>query len=167
MENQQQGRHRVFAAQVFKQKLKNVLSEHHSAMTEMKMDGVAAASLIQSRNTQAEFQLRMEVGSLQTHRREKEQHSQNFFRELQLVRAASASSSEDHFLFVTPASSSGSPQKHQVELMEVASSYDRRIKGEWRKVKLQDSGNASSFCCGHRSRGEIPEEPAGGAGGRR
>lgn len=169
MEKQQQELDRLFAAQVFKQKLKNVLSEHHNTMTEMKMDGVAAASLVQSRNTQAEFQLRMEVHNLQSNRREKEQHSQNFFRELQLVRAASASGSEAHFLFVTPASSSGSPQKHQVELMEVASSYDRRIKGERRKAKLQDSGNGniSSFCCGRRSGGEIPEEPAVGAGGRR
>uniref|UniRef100_H3CAM5 Dynein regulatory complex subunit 4 n=1 Tax=Tetraodon nigroviridis TaxID=99883 RepID=H3CAM5_TETNG len=98
---EEEERHRVEIS-VFKQKLKNVLSEHQDAMTEVKMDGVAAASLLQSSNTQAEFHLRMEVHGLQSNRREKEQHSQNFFRELQL--------------------------KHQVELMDLASSYDRRIK---------------------------------------
>lgn len=167
MLKQQQEPHWISAAQVFKQKLKNVLWEQHNAMTEMKMDGVAAASLLQSRNTQAEFHLRMEVHSLQTSCRETEQHSQNFFRELQLVRAAPASGCHAHFLCGTHASSSGSPQKHQVALMDLASSYDRRIKGEWRNVKLPDSGKVSSVCCGHRNGGEASGEPAVGAGGRR
>uniref|UniRef100_A0A3B5KIU7 Dynein regulatory complex subunit 4 n=1 Tax=Takifugu rubripes TaxID=31033 RepID=A0A3B5KIU7_TAKRU len=36
---------------------------------------------------------------------------------------------------------SSSPQKHQVELMDLASSYDRRIKGESTNLKLQNCGN--------------------------
>lgn len=89
----QQQLHSISAAQVFRQKLKNVLSEHHNDTSEMKLDGVAAASLLQDRNTQEEFHLRMDVQSLQSNRREKDQHSQNLFRELQLVRAAPASGS--------------------------------------------------------------------------
>ena len=92
--------HWISATQVFKQKLKNVLSEQHNAMTEMKIDGLAAVSLLQNRNTHAEFCLRMEVHGLQTDCREREQHSQNFFRELQLVGAASASGSQAHVLLV-------------------------------------------------------------------
>ncbi|XP_011617072.2 dynein regulatory complex subunit 4-like [Takifugu rubripes] len=86
----------------FKQKLKNVLSEQHNATAEMKMEGVATAMLVQNRNMEVELGLRRDIHSLNTNQREKEQHTQNSFRELQL--------------------------KHQVELMDLASSYDRRIK---------------------------------------
>lgn len=85
--------HWIFAVQEFKQKLKNVLSEQHNAMAEMKMEGVATAMLVQNRNMEVELGLRRDVHSLNANQREKEQHTQNSFRELQLVRAASASSS--------------------------------------------------------------------------
>lgn len=156
----------IFAAQVFKQKLKNVLSEQHDAMTEMKMEGVAAALLVQNRNMEAELGLRRNVHSLHANQREKEQHTHNSFRELQLVRAASVSPSEAHFLSVKPFSSSGSLQKHQLELMDLASSFDRRIKGESTRLTLPNSGNVS-FCCLHRNGGEVSEKPAVGAGGGR
>eukprot|EP00066_Takifugu_rubripes_P027806 XP_011617072.1 PREDICTED: growth arrest-specific protein 8-like [Takifugu rubripes] len=94
--------HWIFAVQEFKQKLKNVLSEQHNATAEMKMEGVATAMLVQNRNMEVELGLRRDIHSLNTNQREKEQHTQNSFRELQL--------------------------KHQVELMDLASSYDRRIK---------------------------------------
>ncbi|XP_011610972.1 dynein regulatory complex subunit 4 isoform X1 [Takifugu rubripes] len=87
---------------VFKQKLKNVLSEQQNAMAKMKMEGVATAMLVQNRNMEAELGLRRDVSSLHANCREKEHHTHNSLRELQL--------------------------KHQVELMDLASSYDRRIK---------------------------------------
>ncbi|XP_056892031.1 dynein regulatory complex subunit 4-like isoform X3 [Takifugu flavidus] len=87
---------------VFKQKLKNVVSEQQNAMAKMKMEGVATAMLVQNRNMEAELGLRRDVSSLHANCREKEHHTHNSLRELQL--------------------------KHQVELMDLASSYDRRIK---------------------------------------
>lgn len=82
--------HLVFAVQVFKQKLKNVLSEHHNAMAEVKSEGVAAASLVQNRNMEVELDLRRDVLSMKANRREKEQHNHTLMRELQLVGAAPA-----------------------------------------------------------------------------
>lgn len=150
---------------MFKQKLKNVLSEQHDAMTEMKMEGVAAALLVQNRNMEAELGLRRNIHSLHANQREKEQRTHNSFRELQLVRAASVPPPEAHFLVVKPFSSSGSLQKHQLELMDLASSFDRRIKGESTKPRLPNSGNVS--CCLHRNGGEVSQKPAVGAGGGR
>lgn len=57
------------------------------------MEGVAATALLHGNKTQEELLLRMEVHSLQSHRREKEQHSQKLLRELQLVRAAAGAGS--------------------------------------------------------------------------
>lgn len=83
--------HWIFAVQVFKQKLKNVLSEQHNTMAQMKMEGVATAMLVQNRNMEAELGLRRDVYSLHASCRKKEHHAHNSLRELQLVRAASAS----------------------------------------------------------------------------
>uniref|UniRef100_H2S8F3 Uncharacterized protein n=1 Tax=Takifugu rubripes TaxID=31033 RepID=H2S8F3_TAKRU len=70
----------------FKQKLKNVLSEQHNATAEMKMEGVATAMLVQNRNMEVELGLRRDIHSLNTNQREKEQHTQNSFRELQRIK---------------------------------------------------------------------------------
>lgn len=90
MDQEPQVLHLISAVQVFKQKLKNVLSEHQNAVVEVKFEGVAAASLVQNRNMEAELDLRRDVLSMKTNRREKEQHNHTLMRELQLVGAAPA-----------------------------------------------------------------------------
>ncbi|KAM3623799.1 uncharacterized protein V6R79_015687 [Siganus canaliculatus] len=94
-------RHRVEIT-VYKQKLKNVMSEHHNMTTEMKMDNMGAASLAQNQHRESELELRREIHGLQADLREKKLNGDNCVKELKL--------------------------EHQVELMELANSYERRMR---------------------------------------
>ncbi|XP_026215142.1 dynein regulatory complex subunit 4-like [Anabas testudineus] len=94
-------RHRVEIS-VYKQKLKHVLSEHHNTVSELKMDEVAASSLIQNKHMETELGLRKNAHGLQADLREKQLQNENCIKELKL--------------------------KHQVELMELTNEYDRRIR---------------------------------------
>ncbi|XP_071361667.1 dynein regulatory complex subunit 4 isoform X2 [Trachinotus anak] len=94
-------RHRV-EIRVYKQKLKHVLFEHHDAISELKIDGVASTSLIQNQHSQSELELRKDTHGLQEDLREKRLQNQSCTKELKL--------------------------KHQVELMELTNDYDRRIR---------------------------------------
>lgn len=75
----------MVGVQVYKQKLKRVLSEHHNATSGLKMDSVAASSLTLNQHTEAELGLRREVHGLQVDFREKQRHNQNCTKELKLV----------------------------------------------------------------------------------
>ncbi|XP_069578141.1 dynein regulatory complex subunit 4-like [Brachyistius frenatus] len=94
-------RHRVEIS-VYKQKLKHVLSEHHTAVSELKMDAIVSSSLVQNRHTESELVLRRDEQHLQADFRDKKLRSQNCIQELKL--------------------------KHQVELMELTKDYDRRTR---------------------------------------
>uniref|UniRef100_A0A8P4G4L4 Dynein regulatory complex subunit 4 n=1 Tax=Dicentrarchus labrax TaxID=13489 RepID=A0A8P4G4L4_DICLA len=94
-------RHRVEIT-VYKQKLKHVLSEHHDTTSGLKIDAVASTSLLQNQHTGSELGLRREVHGLQADCREKRLQNENCIKVLKL--------------------------KHQVELMELANDYDRRIR---------------------------------------
>lgn len=71
--------------QVYKQKLKHVLSEHQSATCGQKKDAAAERSLIQNRNAAAELRLQNEMHDLQADFREKKHHDQIVISELKLV----------------------------------------------------------------------------------
>lgn len=75
----------LVGVQVYKQKLKRVLSEQHNTTSGLKMDSVAASSLIQDQHTEAELGLRRQVHGLQADFREKQRHNQNCIKELKLV----------------------------------------------------------------------------------
>lgn len=121
----------VVGVQVYKQKLKHVLSEHHNTTSGLKMDGTAASSLIQNQRAEAELGLRGEAHGLQGDFREKERHNQNCIKELKLVSLqVDAWQLFAGFFLLQSCPPSGSQQKHQVELMELANSCDRRIRGE-------------------------------------
>ncbi|KAM7419925.1 hypothetical protein PAMA_016834 [Pampus argenteus] len=94
-------RHRVEIT-VYKQKLKHVLSEHHDSISELKMDTVASAALIQKQHAESELGLRRDTHGLQADARQKQLHNQTCIQELKL--------------------------KHQVELMELTNNYDRRVR---------------------------------------
>lgn len=122
---------------MYKQKLKHVLSEHHDTASGLKMDGVASISLIQSRHTESELGLRGEAHGLQADLREKKLHNKNCVKELKLVSLVPLSFLVTCFISVceplyctSDLSPLDSQQKHQVELMELANGYDRRIRGE-------------------------------------
>lgn len=85
--------------QVYKQKLKNVLSEHHVTAAARKMDIVAATSLVRNQHLEAELGLRQEVHNLRSDHRETERHNQNCMKELQLVSRASGPLWDDGVLF--------------------------------------------------------------------
>lgn len=71
--------------QVYKQKLKHVLSEHHTAISELKTDGSVSSSLIQNQHTETELELLKETQGLQADVREKELHRQMYNKEMKLV----------------------------------------------------------------------------------
>ncbi|XP_070711656.1 dynein regulatory complex subunit 4-like [Pempheris klunzingeri] len=119
-------RHRVEVT-VYKQKLKHVLSEHHDTTSGLKMDGVASTSLIQNQHAESELGLRRERHGLQADLREKRLHNQNCIKELKL--------------------------KHQVELMELASGYDRRIREI--EVKYHNKMQSMIEAEGKRQRAEV------------
>lgn len=79
-------RHVLVGVQVYKQKLKHVLSEHHNVSSEMKMDGVASTTLIQNQHTVSELGLQREARGLQADLREKKLHNETYIKELKLVR---------------------------------------------------------------------------------
>ncbi|XP_045905252.1 dynein regulatory complex subunit 4-like [Micropterus dolomieu] len=121
-------RHRVEIT-VYKQKLKHVLAEHHGAISVLKTDGIASTSLIQNQHTESEVALQGEKHGLQADLREKKLHNENCIKELKL--------------------------KHQVELMELANSYDRRIRGL--EVKYHKKMQTMIEAEGKRRRAEINE----------
>ncbi|XP_041789695.1 dynein regulatory complex subunit 4-like [Chelmon rostratus] len=94
-------RHRVEIT-VYKQKLKHVLSEHHNTTSELKTDSVTSASLIQNQHTESELGLQREKHGLQADLREKNLHNEHCIKMLK--------------------------QKHQVEFMELANDYERRVR---------------------------------------
>lgn len=120
--------------QVYKQKLKHVLSEHHNTVSELKMDEVAASSLIQNKHTETELGLRKNAHGLQADLREKQLQNENCIKELKLVRRHQFQKYNNNFYFNKcdgdSEECSACLQKHQVELMELTNEYDRRIRGE-------------------------------------
>lgn len=95
----QESRLNMFGVQVYKQKLKHVLSEHHNVVAELKIDGVAASSLIQNQHREAELELRKDIQAQQAEFREKECYNQNCLEELQLVSLTSSFRLGVRFLF--------------------------------------------------------------------
>ncbi|XP_031590619.1 dynein regulatory complex subunit 4-like [Oreochromis aureus] len=94
-------RHRV-EIEVYKRKLKHVLSEQHNAITELKMEAVSASSLVERKHVQSEIALHRNVQGLQAELTEKKFHIESHIKALQL--------------------------KHQTELMELTNHYERRIR---------------------------------------
>ncbi|KAI3353601.1 hypothetical protein L3Q82_020119 [Scortum barcoo] len=121
-------RHRVEIT-VYKQKLKHVLSEHHSTISELKMDGVASTSLVREQHTQSALGLLRARHGLQADLREKKLQNENCIKELKL--------------------------KHQVELMELANGYDRRIREI--EVKYHKKMQSMIEAEGKKRRAEIDE----------
>jgi len=76
----------LVAFQVYKQKLKHVLSEQHNTVSQLKMEGVSSSSLVQNQHTESELALRRDVQGLQADRREKKLHNESCVKELELVR---------------------------------------------------------------------------------
>lgn len=72
--------------QIYKQKLKHVLSEQHNIVSEMKMDTVSFVSMVQDQNTEMELGLRRDVQNLQMDRREMKFNKECSIAELKLVR---------------------------------------------------------------------------------
>lgn len=87
---------------VYKQKLRHVLSEQHNAITEVKMDAVAASSLVKRKHMQSELSLHRNHQGLQEELTEKKFFIESRVKALQL--------------------------KHQVGLMELTNDYERRIR---------------------------------------
>ncbi|KAK5865479.1 hypothetical protein PBY51_019746 [Eleginops maclovinus] len=121
-------RHRVEIT-VYKQKLKHVLSEQHNTVSGLKIDGVASTGLIQQQQTEAELGLRRGVHSLQADFREKKLHNGNCIKELKL--------------------------KHQVELMELTNTYDKRFRAI--EVKYHKKMEAMIEAEGKKRRAEVLE----------
>ncbi|XP_023259221.1 growth arrest-specific protein 8 [Seriola lalandi dorsalis] len=121
-------RHRVEIT-VYKQKLKHVLFEHHNAVSELKTDGVASASLIQNQHTRSELELQRDVQGLEAELREKKLHNDSCIKELKL--------------------------KHQVELMELTNDYDRRIREI--EVKYHTVTQSMAEAEGKKRRAEVNE----------
>ncbi|KAK2817593.1 hypothetical protein Q5P01_025784 [Channa striata] len=121
-------RHRV-EINVYKQKLKHVLSEHHNSVSELKLDGVAASSLMQDQHTESELRLQNITHGLQADLREKQLQNQNCIKELKL--------------------------KHQVELMELTNDYDKKIREI--QVKYHEKMQLMVEEEGKRRRAEVNE----------
>lgn len=83
--NQRCTQRRMPRPQVYKQKLKHVLSEHQSTTCGLKKDAAAERSLVQNQNAQAELRLQNEMHDLQADFREKKHHDQIVISELKLV----------------------------------------------------------------------------------
>lgn len=96
---------------VYKQKLKHVLLEQQSATTGLQTDAATARSLVQNRNANTELRLQNNGHNLQADFREKKLHNENLLKELNL--------------------------KHQVELMDMANDYDKKI----REIEVQYQKN--------------------------
>ncbi|KAG7453692.1 dynein regulatory complex subunit 4-like [Solea senegalensis] len=121
-------RHRV-EINVYKQKLKHVLSEHHVTISELKMDAAAAAALTHDRHTESELGLRELVQNQQADAREKRCHDQNSIKEVKL--------------------------KHKVALLELTNDYDRRLAEI--EVKYHKKMQLMVDAEGKRRRAEVSE----------
>ncbi len=75
----------IAGVQVYKQKLKHVLAEHHNTISGMKMDGVASTSLLQNEHTASELGLQRETQDLQADLSEQRIHNETCIKELKLV----------------------------------------------------------------------------------
>uniref|UniRef100_A0A3Q0SK40 Dynein regulatory complex subunit 4 n=1 Tax=Amphilophus citrinellus TaxID=61819 RepID=A0A3Q0SK40_AMPCI len=78
-------RHRVEIT-VYKQKLRHVLSEQHNVITEVKIDAVAASSLVKRKHMQSELSLQKNLQGLQEELTEKKFLIESRVKALQLVR---------------------------------------------------------------------------------
>uniref|UniRef100_A0A1A7Z505 Dynein regulatory complex subunit 4 n=1 Tax=Iconisemion striatum TaxID=60296 RepID=A0A1A7Z505_9TELE len=87
---------------VYKQKLKHVLSEHQNTVSEMKMDTVSSALLVQNQDVDSELELHKGLQNFQADFWEKQTREGISIGELR--------------------------QKHQVELMELNNKYCRMLK---------------------------------------
>ncbi|KAM8841768.1 dynein regulatory complex subunit 4-like [Synchiropus picturatus] len=97
---EEEERHRVEIS-IYKQKLKQVLSEQqHAAVSAMKIDSLVSSSLVLNHHTESEQNLHRRTHVQQSEVRQKQLHNQNHLNELQ--------------------------QKHQVELMDLMNHYDQR-----------------------------------------
>ncbi|XP_010785910.1 growth arrest-specific protein 8-like, partial [Notothenia coriiceps] len=121
-------RHRVEIT-VYKQKLKHVLSEQHNTVSGLKIDGVSSSGLIRLQNAEKELGLRTETHGLQGDFREKKLHNENCIKELKL--------------------------KHQVELMELTNTFDKRFRDI--EVKYHKKTEAMIQAEGKRRRAEVLE----------
>lgn len=72
--------------QVYKQKLRHVLSEQQNAIIELKMDAVAATSLVNRKHAQSELTLHGNIEGLQAELTEKKFLIESRIKELQRVR---------------------------------------------------------------------------------
>ncbi|XP_008314710.1 dynein regulatory complex subunit 4-like [Cynoglossus semilaevis] len=93
-------RHRV-EINVYKQKLKHVLSEQQDVISEIKNDAAAATTLDQNQKSEAELDLRRLIQAQQANVREKRSQEANNIKELKL--------------------------EHQVALLELTNEYDRKL----------------------------------------
>ncbi|XP_077575533.1 dynein regulatory complex subunit 4-like [Stigmatopora nigra] len=100
-EKDEADRRHIVEINVYKQKLKHVLSEQHTAVVEKKIESSTAAWLARRQHTDAEIRLRRHSQNVQADAREKKLNSHKCIQELKL--------------------------KHQVELMEHRNNYDKRI----------------------------------------
>ncbi|XP_016519848.1 growth arrest-specific protein 8-like isoform X2 [Poecilia formosa] len=88
--------------QVYKQKMKHVLSEQHNAVSEVKTDAVTSRSLQQKQNTDLELDLRRQLRNLQMDNREKRLQEHSSIKMLKL--------------------------NHQRELMRLGGEFERRMQ---------------------------------------
>ncbi|XP_029994652.1 dynein regulatory complex subunit 4-like isoform X2 [Sphaeramia orbicularis] len=103
-------RHRV-EINVYKQKLKHVLSEQHNAITAQKTDGVLSTSLVQKQNADSELHLLKQKHGLQADLKDKEFANEEGTKRLQ--------------------------EKHQLELVKLMNKYDAKIREiEFRHNKM-------------------------------
>ncbi|XP_019110328.2 dynein regulatory complex subunit 4 isoform X1 [Larimichthys crocea] len=122
-------RHRVEIT-VYKHKLKRVLSEHHNNNTSgLKTNVTTSTSLIQNQHAQSEIGHQKELCGLQVDFREKKLDNEDFIKELKL--------------------------KHQVELMELANGYERRLREI--EVKYHKKMQSLMEAEGRKRRAEINE----------
>ncbi|KAF7659029.1 hypothetical protein LDENG_00003600 [Lucifuga dentata] len=92
-----EARHRAEIT-VYKQKLKHVLSEHHDTITELKVNGVIASTLIQEENAQSEHQRRTEMHKLNLDLRHNEFCNENTIKEFKLKHEEDLSETRKYFM---------------------------------------------------------------------
>ncbi|XP_032419082.1 LOW QUALITY PROTEIN: dynein regulatory complex subunit 4-like [Xiphophorus hellerii] len=92
----------VSGFQVYKQKMKHVLTEQHNAVSEVKTDAVTSRSLQQKQNTDLELDLRRQLRDLQMDNKEKRLQEHSSIKMLKL--------------------------NHQRELMRLGGEFERRMQ---------------------------------------
>lgn len=80
----------VSGFQVYKQKMKHVLTEQHNAVSAVKTDAVTSRSLQQKQNTELELDLRRQLRDLQMDNKEKRLQEHSSIKMLKLVRRRSS-----------------------------------------------------------------------------